>query len=133
VSFLYVHHSGGKEADLVHRPGDFLLDITFVADSAFNDWESGEPQPEQFPPPEQTKSEVCLLLIQAQVENRQVPWLKIWNEEDYPEADRATLKWGSADYKAHFQRISMAELVDRDAVVKIASAFRKRALGTKTV
>lgn len=132
VSFLFVRQSGTKDADTIHRPGDFLLDITFSADSGYSDWEDGDPEPEHFPPPEKSRSELTLLLIQAQKECRNKSWIAVWNDDDYPENEKSSRKWGSGDYKAHYQKVSMSELVDREAIVKIATSFRKRALGAST-
>lgn len=132
VSFLYVRHLGGQDKDQVHRPGDYLLDISFVADSEYTNAVEGsnrEPDPEGFLPPEDSASYLVLLLIRCERENRGHSWISIWNEDDYPDESQASTKWGDQPYQAFFQKIPMELLADQGAVTRIGEEFKMWALG----
>jgi hypothetical protein len=126
--FLFTEHGSGRGWETHHRPGDYLLDVTAVADSEFHDYEYGdEPDPAAFAkPPEAAASKMILTLITPCGEQKDKTWLKVWNNNDYPEHARAA-DWNDGSYRAYSETIAMEEFGDSDAAVRIAERFRNAA------
>ena len=131
VSYLFTSGSNAKNADSVHKPGDYLLELSFVADSEYDDWESRarEADPSKFKSAEDARSTLSMLLIRCEQESRGLTWNKVWNLDDYPGKDRWSGQWGSPSYRGFYQTNPFDDLVDREGVIRTAAAFKKWALG----
>lgn len=126
--FLFTDHRGGRGWETHHRPGDYLLDVTAVADSEFHDYEySGEPDPAGFTKsPEQASSKFILTLVTPCGEQKDKNWLTVWNNNDYPAHAQAE-DWNDGSYRAYSEEVAMEDFADSDAVAQIAGRFRKAA------
>lgn len=120
VSYLFLGRVARKSSESIHRIGDYLLDITFTADSEYEDnLGSKEAGPVEFGPPERSRSDISLLLIRCEADSDGFGWNDIWHSRDYPEKDRWSGRWRDPGYIGHFRRFSFGSLETRDSVLRV--------------
>lgn len=125
---LFTEHGSGQGWETRHRQGSYLLDVTVVADSEFQDYDySGEPDPSGFvKSAEAAASKVILTVVTPRGEQSGKDWLAVWRNNDYAEHASAE-DWNDGSYRAYTEVVAMDELVDSDTVVRFADRFRNAA------
>lgn len=108
-----------------------VLGMSFIADTAFDDAETSDPDPVEFGPVEGARTVVDLYMYTARSRVK-VDWLEMWNELDAHrlEATAAAMEDDevpSDRYFVYWQRYPLQDFKDKSSVERMVNRFRDEA------
>lgn len=127
VSFLWVHHTSRKDWKGRHHPDDYMLDIHFIADSAFEEASEGdEPDPSKLPLPAECRTETRITVVKPRQDVSNTDWYRVWEENDYPCNGEMSGTW-SDEYAVYSEISATSAFIDKEAIEIASKRFRTRA------
>ena len=132
VSYFFLRRTHGRGKETRQHKGDFMLELSFVADSEITEQISesrAEPDPSKFKvSPEDSDSYLRVGIVTPAIEDQSGrSWFQVWEDNDYPETDLVRTAWSDGSFAAVYQQMLLENLHDASAIAEAMASFKARA------